>query len=92
MRGRTLGLVGLGRIGTAAALRAKAFGFKVVFFDPKLPNGVDRALGIERARTLPELLWRSDVLSLHCLLTPETRGMIEDLISLIDLEAEQRAG
>jgi C-terminal binding protein len=73
---QTFGIVGLGRIGTAAALRAKAFGFKVVFFDLKLPNGVDRALGIERARTLSELLRQSDVLSLHCLLTPETRGMI----------------
>ncbi|WP_338665952.1 C-terminal binding protein [Pararoseomonas sp. SCSIO 73927] len=73
---QTFGIVGLGRIGTAAALRAKAFGFRVVFFDPKLPNGVDRAIGIGRARTLPELLRQSDVLSLHCLLTPETRGMI----------------
>ena len=73
---QTFGIVGLGRIGTAAALRAKAFGFRVVFFDPALPNGVDRALGIERARTLDELLARSDVLSLHVPLTPATRGLI----------------
>jgi phosphoglycerate dehydrogenase-like enzyme len=72
----TFGIVGLGRIGTAAALRAKAFGFRVVFFDPYRPNGTELALGIERARTLEELLRQTDTLSLHTPLTPETRGMI----------------
>ena len=70
------GIVGLGRIGTAVALRAKAFGFKVRFFDPNLPNGVDRALGIGRARTLEELLRGSDVLSMHVPDMPSTRRMI----------------
>ena len=70
------GVVGLGRIGTAAALRAKALGFRVCFYDPFLPNGTELALGIERARGLPELLARSDVLSLHAPLTRATRGMI----------------
>lgn len=73
---RTFGIVGLGRIGTAAALRAKAFGWRVVFFDPYLPNGVDRALGIERARSLPDLLRQADTLSLHTPQTPGTIGMI----------------
>jgi phosphoglycerate dehydrogenase-like enzyme len=73
---QTFGIVGLGRIGTAAALRARAFGFRVVFFDPYRPNGTERALGLERARTLEELLRQSDVLSLHTPLTTETRGMI----------------
>ncbi len=73
---QTFGILGLGRIGTAAALRARAFGFRVVFFDPSLPNGVDRALGIARARTLDALLTQSDVLSLHAPLTPETRNLI----------------
>jgi phosphoglycerate dehydrogenase-like enzyme len=76
LEGQVFGIVGLGRIGTAAALRAKALGFRVMFFDPKLPNGVDRALGIQRARTLPELLAAANVLSLHPLLSPETRGLI----------------
>ena len=49
---QTFGIVGLGRIGTAAALRAKALGFRVVFFDPHLPNGSELAIGAERARTL----------------------------------------
>jgi C-terminal binding protein len=73
---QTFGIVGLGRIGTAAALRAKALGFKVRFFDPNLPNGVDRALGIGRARTLEELLTGADVLSIHVPDMRSTRGMI----------------
>jgi phosphoglycerate dehydrogenase-like enzyme len=75
---RTLqfGVVGCGAIGTAAALRAKAFGFKVVFYDPYLPMGTRKALGVERAMTLDELLRDSDVISIHAPLTDETRGMI----------------
>jgi C-terminal binding protein len=71
-----LGIVGLGRIGTAVALRARAFGFRVAFYDPGLPNGVDRALGIERFEGLAGLLARSDVLTIHAPITPATRGMI----------------
>jgi phosphoglycerate dehydrogenase-like enzyme len=78
LRELTFGVVGLGRIGTATALRAKALGFKVVFFDSYLPNGVDKALGISRVRTLDELLAKADVLSLHCPLTDETRHMIAE--------------
>jgi C-terminal binding protein len=70
------GIVGLGRIGSAAALRAKALGYRVAFYDPLQPNGWDRALGIRRARTLEELLAQSDVLSIHCPLTRQTRGLI----------------
>ncbi len=70
------GIVGLGRIGTAVALRAKALGFDVAFHDPNLANGVDRALGITRCASLDALLARSDVLSLHAPLTPATRGLI----------------
>jgi phosphoglycerate dehydrogenase-like enzyme len=76
LRELTFGVVGLGRIGTAAALRAKALGFKVCFYDPYLANGVDKAVGVERARTLEELLRRTDVLSLHCPLTEETHHLI----------------
>ena len=73
---QTFGLLGLGRIGTATALRARALGYRVVFHDPYLPNGTDRALGIGRARTLDELLAQSDVLSIHAPLTPSTRGLV----------------
>jgi phosphoglycerate dehydrogenase-like enzyme len=76
LRTQTFGLVGLGRIGTATALRAKAFGFRVVFFDPYAPSGTHKAVGIERVNTLDELLAISDTISVHCPLTAETRGMI----------------
>lgn len=72
----TFGIVGLGRIGTATALRAKALGFRVLFHDPYLPNGVHKALGITRAASLDDLLSQTDVLSLHCPLNAETRHLI----------------
>lgn len=70
------GILGLGRIGTAVALRAKALGFKVMFFDPALPNGADRAIGVERVESLDALMAQSDVLSIHCPLTRATRGLV----------------
>src|SRR5947209_15761821 len=73
---QTFGIIGLGRIGTAVALRAKAFNCRVVFYDPHLPNGVELALGIERAATLEDLLRQTDTLSIHAPLTPETKGML----------------
>jgi len=76
LRGRVFGIVGCGRIGSAAAQRAKAFGFEVVFYDPFVPDGVDKALGVRRAESLGELLAQSYVVSLHCPLTPVTRGFI----------------
>ena len=72
----TFGIVGLGRIGTAAALRAKAFGFRVVYFDPYTSSGTHKALGIEQVSTLEALLRESDVVSIHCPLSDETRGLI----------------
>jgi phosphoglycerate dehydrogenase-like enzyme len=74
----TFGIVGLGRIGTACALRAKAMGFRVVFFDPYLPNGAHKAVGIERADVLAQLLKQSDVVSLHCPLNDETHYLIAE--------------
>ncbi|RMF87690.1 MAG: C-terminal binding protein, partial [Planctomycetota bacterium] len=77
LRGRVFGIVGLGRIGTAAACRAKTLGMDVVFYDPYKPDGYDRALGIRRAETLTELLSQVHILSIHCPATDETRGMID---------------
>lgn len=73
---QTFGILGLGRIGTAAALRAKALGYRVVFYDPALPNGADRAIGVTRCRTMDEMLAQADVLSIHCPLTRRTRGLV----------------
>jgi phosphoglycerate dehydrogenase-like enzyme len=72
LRGKTLGLVGCGRIGTATALRAKALGLDVVFFDPYLRQGMDKALGIRRVFQLEELLEQSHFVSLHCYLDETT--------------------
>jgi len=75
VEGAVLGIIGLGRIGTATAMRAKAFGMRIVFYDPYIPDGQDKALGLKRADSLPELLSQSDAVSFHTPLTEETRGM-----------------
>jgi phosphoglycerate dehydrogenase-like enzyme len=75
LRGRTIGLVGLGRIGRAVASRAQAFEMKVVAYDPVSDPAFDRQYGIRRVG-LDELLAASDVVSLHLPLTPETRGLV----------------
>ena len=77
LRGNTLGLVGCGRIGTATALRAKAFGLDVLIQDPYLPNGIEKALGVRRVRDLEELLEQSEFVSLHCYLNAETHHLID---------------
>jgi C-terminal binding protein len=76
LRGKTLGIVGCGRIGTAMALRAKPFGLDVVFYDPYLKPGMDKALGIRQADSLPELLGQSDFVSLHCYLDEKSYHLI----------------
>ena len=76
LRGQIFGIVGCGRIGTATALRAKAFGFRVLFHDPYVVAGYEKALGAERAQSLHELLDASNVVSLHAPLTQETQGLI----------------
>lgn len=75
-RGKTLGLVGLGRVGTRVARRAAAFEMDVVAYDPYLPDDAFPARSARRAATLDDLLAAADALSLHCPLTEETRGMI----------------
>ncbi len=75
-RGATFGIVGRGRIGTAAGLRAKALGMNVLFYDPYVPDGGDQSVGFGRRETLEELMRESDVVTVHTPLTEETRGMI----------------
>ncbi|MBV8911525.1 MAG: C-terminal binding protein [Acetobacteraceae bacterium] len=77
LRGATFGVVGLGRIGLAAALRAKAFGMELAFYDPYAPNGFEIAVGARRVHGLHDLMSISDVLSIHAPLSDETRGMID---------------
>ena len=75
-KGASFGIVGLGRIGLAAARRAAAFDMKVVFYDPLLLSGVDLSTGYERVHSLAELMGRSDVVSVHAPLNDSTRGML----------------
>ena len=77
LRGQTLGLVGCGRIGMATALRAKAFGLDVVFHDPFVPSGLDKALGIRRELHLESLLESSDFVSVHCYLDDRSHRLID---------------
>lgn len=69
------GIVGLGRIGTSVALKAKALGFKVLFYDPYLSNGVDKSLGVKRLKNFNEFLGLCDLISINCPLTEETKYM-----------------
>jgi C-terminal binding protein len=78
IRGDTLGIVGLGRVGTAVALRAKAFGFNVIFYDPYLPDGIEKSLGLTRVYTLQDLLFQSDCVSLHCTLNEHNHHLINE--------------
>jgi D-3-phosphoglycerate dehydrogenase/C-terminal binding protein len=77
-RGANFGVIGLGRIGLAAARRAAAFDMKVTFYDPLLESGVDLSTGYDRVHSLEELMSRSDVVSVHAPLSADTRGMLND--------------
>jgi len=72
LAGRTLGIIGYGRIGQQVGKMAQAFGMKVIVYHHR-PKGASE--GVESV-TLDELLQKSDVVTLHCPLTPETKGII----------------
>ncbi|XP_031435075.1 altered inheritance of mitochondria protein 3-like [Clupea harengus] len=78
IRGETLGLIGFGRSGQAVAVRAKGFGFNVIFYDPYLQDGLERSLGVTRVYTLQDLLYQSDCVSLHCNLNEHNHHLIND--------------
>ena len=77
INGRTLGIVGLGRIGGEISRRARAFGVTVIAYDPYIQRERFEALSVERVDSLGALLPRADVLTVHTPLTDETRGMID---------------
>ncbi len=73
--GKTLGLIGLGKVGQEVARRAVAFGMRILAFDPLLSDEATRKLGVEPS-TLTELYRCADFISLHTPLTPETKNLI----------------
>jgi D-3-phosphoglycerate dehydrogenase / 2-oxoglutarate reductase len=73
---KTIGIVGLGRIGKEVAIRARAFGMAAIGYDVYWDEKFAQEQGVKRAATLDELLAASDYISLHTNLTPETRDMI----------------
>lgn len=74
--GKTLGIVGLGRVGSAVAVRAASFGMKIIAYDPYISDERFRTFGADKAGSLDELMSNSDYVSLHTPKTDETYGMI----------------
>ncbi|NPV27850.1 MAG: phosphoglycerate dehydrogenase [Firmicutes bacterium] len=74
--GKTVGIVGLGRIGSMVATRLAAFGMKVIAYDPYITEERFKRFGAERITDLNELVRRSDVITVHTPRTEETMGMI----------------
>lgn len=77
MRGKTLGVIGLGRIGTGVAKRALAFEMKVLAYDPYISEEKAEDLGIELAE-LDQIYAQADFMTLHLPLTPETKHLLND--------------
>lgn len=76
-RALNLGVIGAGRIGSAVLLRAQALNFHTHFFDPYKESGYEKVLAAKRAPDLQSLLELADIISLHCPLTEETRGLVD---------------
>ncbi len=74
--GGTMGIIGLGRIGKEVATRAKAFGMSVIAYDPFFDETFAAQHGVKRGSTMDEVLLEANVVSLHCFLDENTRGMI----------------
>ena len=74
----TVGLVGVGRIGGCACRMLRALGFRVIGYDPYLAAGIEKVVQFERVHALEELVQRADVISFHCPLTEETRGLVDE--------------
>uniref|UniRef100_A0A1I7STG4 2-Hacid_dh_C domain-containing protein n=1 Tax=Bursaphelenchus xylophilus TaxID=6326 RepID=A0A1I7STG4_BURXY len=76
LHGSSLLIVGLGNVGKAVALRAKAFGFKITFYDPNISEGMEKALDINRCLNLEEALANADCVTFHCPVNVNTKNII----------------
>ncbi len=77
LHGKTLGIVGLGRVGVLVAQRAHAFGMRLVAYDPYVSADRARQLGVQLAPTIDELVAISDFVSIHATKTPDTVGLVD---------------
>ena len=71
-----LGIIGMGRIGTSLARKMQSFGMSVAFYDPYVARGFEKSIGVKRVEDLRTLQEFSTIISLHCPLTSETKGMV----------------
>jgi D-3-phosphoglycerate dehydrogenase len=78
LQGKTLGVVGIGRVGTLVAQRAAGFGMRVIAFDPYVPKDRAKEIGVELMPTLEALLVQADFVTIHLPRTPDTEGLIGD--------------
>jgi D-3-phosphoglycerate dehydrogenase / 2-oxoglutarate reductase len=76
LAGKTLAVIGMGRIGRLVAARAKAFGMDVIAFDPYVPEELATSLHVELVEELAEIFPRADFITLHAQLTEETRNLL----------------
>lgn len=76
LNGKTLGIIGLGRVGTLVAQRASAFGMRLVAFDPYVSANRAAQMGVTMADTVAEVCRRADFITLHLPKTPETVGIV----------------
>lgn len=77
LKGKTLGIVGMGRIGQAVAHRALGFGLRIIYFSRRrIPQNAEKSLKAEYFENLDHMMQEADILSLHCPMTEETRGII----------------
>ncbi len=75
--GKTLGIIGMGRIGKEVAIRAKAFGMEIIAYNRTFDTEFAAQYGIKQGASAQEVIEAADIVSLHCALTPETRNMID---------------
>ena len=76
LQGKTLGIVGLGRVGALVAQRVTAFGMRIIAFDPYVPKDRAKEMGIELMPSLEALLVQADFITVHLPRTPDTEGLI----------------
>ena len=80
-----LGIIGMGRIGTAVGLRLKAFNIDVAFYDPFISGGYEKSLGVKRFQSLTDLLKFSTIITIHTPLTSKTMGLVnQDFINKLN--------